>query len=91
MTEKVFLAISCTLLMECWNNGKLGKGRNLIVFDLYPPKPSFHLSIIPLFQLGRIHKFIVTGAPRSKKYPFDYHNAGKLSRNICKIKVVHPS
>jgi len=72
--------------MEYW----VLKGRNLILFDLHPSNSSFHLSIIPLFQLGEVHNLILTEAPRAKKSSFDYHNAGKLSRNFCKIKGVHP-
>jgi hypothetical protein len=78
--------------MECWNAGIMENwvinGRNLILFDLHPPNPSFHLSIIPLFQLDEVHDFILTEAPRAKKSPFDYHNAEKLSRNFCKFQVL---
>ena len=79
--------------MESWNAGIVEnwviEGRNLILNDLHPSNPSLHISIIPLFQMGVAHYFILTGASYAKKSSFDYHNAGKLSRKFCKIKGVH--
>ncbi|CAB1081559.1 hypothetical protein D1AOALGA4SA_9209 [Olavius algarvensis Delta 1 endosymbiont] len=38
--------------------------------------------------MGVAPYFGLTGAPRAKKSPFDYHNAGQLSRNFCKMQAL---